>query len=77
MKKLNPDPDNDIGVAWDLPKKTQARPIVPKTTLACYYRPKSGETQETPEKRLLPIPAAASYCVFRTDGHCSTAAGHN
>jgi hypothetical protein len=67
MAKLQPDPDNDSGMFWVLPKKTSR-----KATLACYYG-----TGAQAEKKLLPIPPAASYCVFRKDGHCSTSEGSN
>jgi hypothetical protein len=67
LSKLEPDPENDIGIAWDLPKKSTK-----KATLACYYG-----TGPQAEKKLLPIPPTASYCVFRKDGHCSTSEAHN
>ena len=75
MKKLAPDGDNDDGVAWNLPKKTKARPNPPKTTLACDYGTGPAPavpTREKIDRKLLPIPANAMYCVFRKDGHCST-----
>ena len=67
MTKLEPDPDNDIGISWVLPKKTNR-----KATLASYYG-----TGPQVEKKLLLIPSTASYCVFRKDGHCSTSEARN
>jgi hypothetical protein len=86
MNRLAKDKDNDIGEAWNLPKATKARPIVPKLTLACSYQDETVSTGGTAssaksaaaQKKLMPIPATAKSCVFRDDsftnipyGNCS------
>jgi len=86
MKKLAPDPDNDIGGAWKLPAPTKTRPTVPKLTLACSYQdqtspgiesaPNAKSVAASTAKKLLPIPATAKFCVFREDENTNAPYGH-
>ena len=66
MKKLPPDPDNDIGVAWVLPKVSKAHPVRPKLTLSCAYADANAASDKRPitEKKQLPIPVSAGICNF-------------
>lgn len=66
LKKLSPDPDNDIGTAWNLPKSTKAHPVRPKLALACNYKSPAGPA-EMIERKTLPIPVIANSCTYRQD----------
>lgn len=64
MRKAAPDPDNDIGTVWVLPRITKAHPVRPKLTLSCIYKNTTGTVAD---KKMLPIPAAAVECALRED----------
>jgi hypothetical protein len=62
------DPENTIGIAWDIPKATKAHPVRPKLTWACYYgegaRPGDDSTEPL-QKMLVPINEKPSFCTLR------------
>jgi hypothetical protein len=86
LKKLTPDPENDIGKAWDMPKATKTHPTMPKMTLGCSYKDGSAgaadptaSAQSAPvatTKKLLPIPNTAKSCVFRVNEYTNEPYGN-
>jgi hypothetical protein len=62
------DPDNTIGVAWNLPVVTKAHPTRPRLSWACFYgegvRP-GDDPNEPLQKVLVPVNDKPAFCTLR------------